>query len=391
MKRLKKVAKLITDGLLYFLARVIPNKEGLVVFSMSGGRYSDNSKALFEHINRFYSQEIDALWLSDPKLEKQNIPRDFKEKFLPRNSIKGIATLLKAEVCILSHGFGDYGFFKGAAKGKRTLMLWHAITTKCCGLLDEKLNKQEKELYWSKETRHYDAIICSSDVDRYYTCGYTGVPIQSVYVTGLPRNDFIHNGTRSVSTPTKTIVLYAPTFRDYGRGGSSIFFPFDIDDYNISKWAEKSGLTFILRPHPNDVDSVSHAQQLSENYPEQFIDGSYAVSPDVRQLILDCDAIVTDYSSIYVDGLLIDRPPIFVDFDREIYLKTRGLAYDYELITPGPKVHDWADFAAACKSIKDGALSYKERRAHVRKMFFNYQDSESSERVVSVIRKLMNA
>lgn len=51
-----------------------------------------------------------------------------------------------------------------------------------------------------------------------------------------------------------------------------------------------------------------------------------------------CDLLITDYSSIYLDYLLLDRPIVFFAYDLEHYVeRDRALYFTYESMTPGAR------------------------------------------------------
>ena len=59
---------------------------------------------------------------------------------------------------------------------------------------------------------------------------------------------------------------------------------------------------------------------------------------DIQELLMDTDILVTDYSSTYIDYLLLDRPVVFYNFDYQDYLEhDRGMYCDYEKAAPGYK------------------------------------------------------
>ena len=62
---------------------------------------------------------------------------------------------------------------------------------------------------------------------------------------------------------------------------------------------------------------------------------------DIYPLLKHTDMMITDYSSIYFDYLLLDKPIIFYPYDFEQYTKDdRNLLFDYESMTPGPHCQD---------------------------------------------------
>ena len=82
-----------------------------------------------------------------------------------------------------------------------------------------------------------------------------------------------------------------------------------------------------------------------------------------------------------MEPLLADVPPIFVNFDLREYLSTRGMAYDYDLVTPGPKVGSTTEMLKALSDARRGAPGWAEHREQVRKMFFTHRDANACSRV----------
>lgn len=74
------------------------------------------------------------------------------------------------------------------------------------------------------------------------------------------------------------------------------------------------------------------------------------------------DILITDYSSIYIDYLLLDRPLIFLPYDKEQYLKGRGMNFEYDKVTPGAKPDSQQKFIDAIAEICHGRDRYQQER-----------------------------
>jgi len=387
-KWIKKISILLIQSGLGLFSYLIPIKKNLIIFSMPKNRYADNQRALFEYISVNHS-ELNVIWLYDDEKPKLKEPHLISScVFIKKYTLHGYLASARSNLLMLSHGFGDYGVYYRVVRRKSTVVLWHAVTTKCCGLLDKKNNQKQKRDYKNKETKFYNAVIASSQVDAYYTSAYTGVSIDKVHVTGLPRHDKIKAEERAVSSPLK--VLYAPTFRDYEVSKGSLFFPFtDFSLENLVQFLEKNNIIFILRPHPSDKKSISHIKQLIESCPSVFEDGAAKKYDDNTDLINSSDAVITDYSSIYIDLLVADKPCAFIPFDLEKYLDKRGMAYNYELISPGPIISSYKDFEAACFSLLKNSPEWLDRREQAKKIFLTYTDGLACYRVTNLAKNLM--
>ena len=383
-----RIFKLLMTYVLIVLEILTPKKRGSVCFSMKVGLYNGNSKSLFEYIIAKIPSNLDPFWLYDDSQVLSSLDPIAKKRMCKRYSTIGVWQFLRADVVVLSHGFGDMGVCARAAKNKKILQLWHGIGIKSMGILDEKSDSKIVERFLRKETKYYDYLIASSDVDRYYSASYMGLDVRKVVVTGLPRNDALFKSDRK-RKEGKFKILYAPTFRDKPHDLDSLFFPFSMDFNCAVDWAYANNIIFLLRPHPNDTHSIKALKRLEDMNPDVFKDASNHAVPDCMTLLKECNGVVTDYSSVYIDGLLRDIPCVFVDFDRETYLKERGLAYDYDLVTPGPKVREWKDFKAGCEAMLTGASEYAGQRDLVRKLFFKYQDANASQRVTELLEGMV--
>ena len=79
------------------------------------------------------------------------------------------------------------------------------------------------------------------------------------------------------------------------------------------------------------------------------------------------DALVSDYSSVAIDYLLLDRPLGFTLDDYEAYTESRGWVFDDPLeYMPGEHMYNMQDFENFILDIKNGKDNYKEQRASVR-------------------------
>lgn len=387
-----KLLRNLFKPLLALLGWLVPKQKNLVVFAQWGGRYSDNSRALFEWMARHSEHQV--AWLYTGKRPPQ-LPDDVaaRARLIKRDSLAGAWCALRARVVIISHGFNDFGLWRYAVRRARSLMLWHAIMVKSAFLTDGSLSASRKRRYQRREAKHLDAVIASSDIDRYHTVAYMGVTADRVYVTGLPRQDSVtramQNRSRHGQAPVS--VLYAPTYRDTPSARKqSLFFPFpDQNEAALADFCRQRGVQFLLRPHPNDKASVEHVYRLAERYADVFVPATSREVLDAAKLLPKVQLLLTDYSSIYLDLLPFDVPCLFLPFDIEEYSAYRGLAYYYDLITPGPKVTTQADFVPALKEGVDGADAWRERRELVTRMFFAYPEGGACERTARLVDHLV--
>ena len=110
---------------------------------------------------------------------------------------------------------------------------------------------------------------------------------------------------------------------------------------------------------------------------------------DIYKLLTITDILITDYSSIYIDFLLLNRPIIFTPFDLVEYRHSnRELYYDYELITPGERCNNWENTLEEIKKLFDGKDEYSNDRELIRKRFHTNVDNQNSSRIINSIKEL---
>jgi len=111
---------------------------------------------------------------------------------------------------------------------------------------------------------------------------------------------------------------------------------------------------------------------------------------DTYELLARTHILIADYSSVYFDFLLTEKPIIFAPFDYENYIKNdREFYYDYDEVTPGPKCKDWDDVLDwIAKFTKNPSLFLQERIA-MKNRFHQYQDGQNCKRVYEKITELV--
>ena len=369
--------------IIYILDLLFPKKRDSIVFFQAKERHNDNTKILFEHY--IDHTDYDVHWLYEQK-------RTGDERyFVKRYSLKGLLLFLQARTAVISHGSSDFGLYK--KNHKKIVQVWHGTPIKNIVRYEKKhLNASERSAL-RKEADSYDLFVVGSDIEKHYISSAFLLDNQKILVSGLPRNDLLLSA-QDMSTEdaflqtlqAKKVILYAPTFRDTGE---MHFFPFDDFDLDgLEHFLVQKGAILMVRPHPNDKENILRLETLQKHSADSIILADSSMVSDINLLLPAVDVVITDYSSIYIDLLLKDIPPIFLPYDYEAYERHRGLAYDYELVTPGPKVFEQKTFIQAMDDALKGAPRYKERRAFVKRMFHRYDDAKACERIVDAASRL---
>lgn len=100
------------------------------------------------------------------------------------------------------------------------------------------------------------------------------------------------------------------------------------------------------------------------------------------------DYMITDYSSIYTDYLTMEKPVLFYPYDGDKYVsQNRELQFDYDWITPGPKVKSPDELMMAMKLLatnKDDG--YAPQRAEIGRLAFEHHDGKACARILERLR-----
>mgnify|MGYP001809730153 CR=1 FL=1 len=171
-----------------------------------------------------------------------------------------------------------------------------------------------------------------------------------------------------------TVCLYVPTFRkDMGCTFSGA-----VDLGRLSTFAGQHRLLMVLKLHP-----FLHGMHALQAYPHMI---EYEAQADVYPLMPLTDVLITDYSSIFFDFLLLDRPIIFLTHDLERYLEQdRAMYFDFATMTPGVKCQDQDELEQALLAVLsgEGDADLAAMREQVRSYTHDWRDGNSARRLMA--------
>jgi CDP-glycerol glycerophosphotransferase len=291
-----------------------------------------------------------------------------------------------------------------ALRGARVVQLWHGVPLKRIELLVAKqivanLSPLGRLTFWAYRAligrhRRLDYLVSTSAFvanEAMMNC----FNAQHWPATGYPRNDVLLDerlrqhplmligmdvqamqDVREAKSRGWRVMLYAPTFRKH------FVDPFSsgaLDLEALEKFAELHDLLILVKLHP-----------LMRQPADRGMAGRNIifVSPDsdIYPLMADVDLLVTDYSSIYFDFLLLDRPIVYYCQDLDDYIKDdRGFIFDYDAMTPGPKVGTQAAMESVLEEILQGEDVWHVQRERVRNVVFDCPYGSAVERLMTLL------
>jgi CDP-glycerol glycerophosphotransferase len=324
--------------------RRLPLRSDTVVFeSHLGGSYGDSPKYVYEALVRS-GRKHRAVWsyASSPS----GFPKD--AVLVRRHGWRYWYELARAGFWVDNQGFPAAATRR---PGTRYLQTWHGTPLKLMGYESPSLElgpPSEREVFARSVSRWTDLTVQGRFDEETFARAFRH-PAR-VLRTGLPRNDrLVAAATRPdqheidairhrLELPTdRRIALYAPTFRDYLRTtGQPFAFPFRLDPMREQIG---HGWMLLVRSHYLDAIEVRSQHLTFARDVSQY--------PDVTELMLAADVLITDYSSIMFDFALLRRPMLFHVADLETYEVARGTYFDLRSVAPGPcvttqsEVVDW--------------------------------------------------
>jgi CDP-glycerol glycerophosphotransferase len=200
---------------------------------------------------------------------------------------------------------------------------------------------------------------------------------------GYPRNDALRTTPEERAAIRKRlglaadrlVVLYAPTWRDNVRNQRQQYALVSYLDFDQAV-ARLPDATFLLRGHTNTASPGSTNSAV--------IDVSGL--PDINELMIAADVLVTDYSSVMFDFCVTGRPILFLTPDLETYRdSTRGFYLDLEKIAPGPLCRGSLELVDELAELGSYPNRFAHRYTEFTQCFAARDDGHATRRVVDVV------
>jgi CDP-glycerol glycerophosphotransferase len=203
---------------------------------------------------------------------------------------------------------------------------------------------------------------------------------------GYPRNDLLSRAdTAEVAAqvrdrlglpPGKRVVLYAPTWRDNQVYANGRRYRFDMRLDLERAWRELGDdYVFLIRGHHHMADDVPAGMRPGFAL-------NVTAYPDITELFLVADVLLTDYSSAMFDFAVTGRPMLFYTYDLAEYRDNlRGFYFDFEAEAPGPLLATTAEVTEALRDLDSVATGYRDRYQTFAARFASLEDGKAGARV----------
>ncbi|MFK7832129.1 MAG: CDP-glycerol glycerophosphotransferase family protein [Winogradskyella sp.] len=380
----------IINLLIKFIHFCCPKKGTRIVYS-SFPDVADNSFALFVYVLNQHPK-YENIWLVSSLKDELKLralintySNSTNYKLVKKMSITGFYYYFTSKFVFYTHGL----FNAFPLSSKQTVVnLWHGMPLKVIGLLDGKSTFLKS-----------DYVIATSTLFQNIMSRACGVKTENVLVTGQPRNEFLLNPKTTLNTlfahkdaQNRQTVLWMPTYRksDFGEVRE------DGDSFNDDLMSEqrldllntflvKAEANCFIKLHPMDINKKDSFKIYSNLV---FLDNDSFNESNINMYsCFACvDVLLTDYSSIYMDLLILNKPVGFVISDFKSYQETRGFTLENPLdYMPGEIIYTHKDLLSFLnKSLVLKKDDFSEARLKTNKEF-NEVYKNSSERIFNKV------
>lgn len=284
-------------------------------------------------------------------------------EILSHRSLRAMWRFVTAEVSMFTHGL--YGN-PTPVPGKTMVNLWHGGGFKGAIMADVRGRPTIRSHYLVASSRQFGIL-------RAQECA---LPPSGLLFTGNPRIDqFSRSGApidRIGLSPERPFVVWMPTFRkNKGRGLTESWTDLQhnvtVDlatgiGAGVAVLTQELGIDIVVKPHPQDAESRAIVGAVVVTNEDLS-----AAGIQLYELLGASSGLLTDYSSVWVDYLALDRPIGFFVPDEAEYSNGRGFSPSDALDwLPGNRVSTVDDFRDFGRDVLARGVGSAARRSEVR-------------------------
>ena len=345
------------------------NNSKILLYNNS--EFRDNVKALYDFIiEEGYNEKYEIVCSSNDYKEFKN------EKY---KNVRFVSNL-KAVFEFLSSGYVYYRAGKIPilpGKDQIVIQMWHGSPYK--GGDDGMLKSH------SWEHQYYTYAFSASKNFASIWSRLFSMPLDHILICGHPRCDALFKKWEKYDFGSyKKLILWTPTFKTSKHLGYNnvktehgIIPVVKAQHFKLLNEKLKSmDVKVVVKLHPaQDLDkynliNMDHFILLSH---KDFVKRSM----DLYRFMTQCDALITDYSSIFYDYLLLDRPMAFTEDDMEEYADLRGFAVDNpDAYKPGFRIKTEEDLLKFVEDLVNDIDNYKNDRQRVMDLANDYRSGD---------------
>lgn len=384
--------------ILMILDYILPKNNKKIIFN-SIPDYGDNAQVLYEHIEKNnVDEKYDLHWILNESITE---PKSKNSHYL--YSFKAIYHILTAKYAVVTHTSNMIDLLY--SRRRKILNLWHGMPFKTIGFSEPNLQKTILKRY--KKLGEQSYLFATSDIFKQFLLSCFKTDVNNILITGQPRTDIIwndknYNKIESIFQPFKfnKVVLYMPTYKELAVNNlkqketefSNIFYMNDYDEKSFVEYIEKNNILFIMKPHPFEEKFYQERLEIlpkSENfkmvYNSDFADNNL----NTYELFKYIDLMISDFSSVAIDYMILNKPVIYLNNLTDEYSKNRGMVLEdnMDLLMVGTKANSFNQLLEGISNDLEKDLS-KDEREKILPLLHKYLDNKACERIFEIMRTL---
>ncbi len=364
---------------------LVPKSKNKFLF-ISRPDYADNTKHIYDYLLNNNPKDKQLSWLIYDKYAYNILLDADVANVYYLKSIQGIFEYLRSKYIFTSSS----SLWQVKSPFQKQFDLWHGVPLKtilCMGEPNIQAKRQAYSINMRFSTSNLAKALLSASFD------YNAMNIK---VTGQPRVDCLFKNDNKLydfldieRNEYLKIVLYMPTYRSGYKNindgadifGNNVFRFKDYDHIRFNDFLKENNILFLFKLHPYEEKlyaDVIHGENIKIISHKELIRKKL----DIHELLSSTDALITDYSSVYFDYLLLDKKLIFIPTDKDTYENNRGFNLEpYTFWTPGEKVYTQEELEKELLSNDN----YKNERKMINDIIHTYQDGDNCKRVYDEI------
>ena len=379
---------------IYPFSFLVPHSKKQLAFGSFRGSFTDNSKYLFIYLVE-HNPELQVCWLSINRQTVQKVRALGLPAYWVLSPI-GAWKALMAKYWFVSSYSADIMYCLSG--GATIVNLWHGVGLKRCefnindGALAERYVKKtfRERFYHPESFRRPDYLVSSTPFQSTMFAAAFRIPLERCLDVGYPRNAILQMAKEDVLAfvrkyePQETmqliekcskfdkVYIYMPTWRDSQKN----VFAQQMDLRALSEVLKKQNALLLLKPHPNTiVDSIYQADNIV--LVERTVD-IYGVLPFT-------DVLITDYSSILYDYLLMPKKQVILYlYDYEEFVRDRDFYYPFAENVVGRQVKKFEDLVHVIDR-QDYIMAEEDRKRILDKFWGDTMDKDSSKEILDKV------
>lgn len=387
---------------IYWFSLITPRNNNIWLFgSTFGKRFADNPRYFYLYISQ-KRKDIRPIWIThDKSIAKMLTEKRYEAYYY--HSLKGIWFCFRAKVYIFDNYSKDINFWTSA--GALKINLWHGVGNKRINYDNSHDEVRHPKNIWDKikyfprrlsdeKPSHY-ILTTSPTMSKIFSRAFKVSP-SHIIEAGYPRNDALFkewkvnilytakekvliNKLKSFKKNQHKILGYIPTFR-----GSEKKFLQIMDLTIFNNFLKENKMVLVCKLHPKSLFKEQFEKINFSNI--SIVDASI----DINSFLSEIDILIADYSSVYSDFMLLDRPVVAFWYDYDEYISnTRKPYFNFEEYMPEVKAENMEQLMESLLIVSKKDINRKQRICS-RNMIFKSIKPDACKKLTKTIVNIIN-